>query len=119
MKKKKTTWVKHCVVKTHHYGGWGNGYIGIPKGHLLYECDYDDAYDDSIKVEPHGGWSHGTFKNPVTGEFNEMWWIGFDTNHLGDNLENCSEKYVRELTIKLSEAYSSSKFQVSTIWEVI
>ena len=63
-------------------GGWGNGYVAIPKNHKLYGVQYDD-----IDVDVHGGLTfsdHG-----ITGQPDDtkgMWIIGFDTLHYGDDM---------------------------------
>ncbi len=89
--------------------GWGNGYIGLPKEHPLYGVHYDD-YDKyesyHEEVHPHGGWTYSDFINPSTHEADGLWWFGFDTAHSGDNENNCSERYVRDLVNALADAYN-------------
>jgi len=88
--------------------GWGNGYILLPYNHPLYGIPYDD-----IDIYAHGGltfsdkfsdtnfleWIKGReIDGDVTKEnfekFFNYWMIGFDTNHLNDNLIDCSKYYV-------------------------
>ena len=88
--------------------GWGMGYILIPHNHPFYGKHYDD-----ISISVHGGLTYGKKFNSdnflkwienreihgdVTKEnyqkFNNYWIIGFDTNHYGDDLYECSLDYV-------------------------
>lgn len=68
--------------------GYGNGYVGVELGHPWYEKNYND-----IDSNVHGGltWSDhevGGEKTP------DIWWLGFDTAHGGDNKHNCPREYV-------------------------
>ena len=70
--------------------GWGNGYVGVTKGHPWYEVDYDE-----IGVSIHGGLTYADHWNCETQKITpNIWWIGFDTSHLMDNPVNCSESFV-------------------------
>lgn len=71
--------------------GWGNGYVGLPKWHAWYGKHYDD-----IPVGVHGGL---TFSDLYEEE--DLWVIGFDTNHYMDNIQNCSFEYVKKETESL------------------
>ena len=92
--------------------GWGNGYVLLPHNHPFYGIDYDD-----INVNVHGGLTYGKkfesehFLEWVEGreidgdvtienykKFNGYWIIGFDTNHFGDNENNCTKNYVMNET---------------------
>lgn len=79
-------------------GGWGQGYVRIVEGHPLYEVEY---YDYEVN-EPyvHGGitWSEWGLPN---GENKDYWYIGFDTQHYGDNIEIWNKKAVIDETINL------------------
>lgn len=83
--------------------GWGNGYVGVPKDHHWYGKDYME-----IECEVHGGLTYGNFgkdlktKSPMS-KYPDLYFVGFDTAHLGDNLENCSEKYVINQTENLKQ----------------
>lgn len=55
--------------------GWGNGYVGLPSWHPYYKMDYDN-----IPVSCHGGLTFGQLD-----EDENLWVIGFDTCHSGDN----------------------------------
>ena len=71
-------------------GGWGNGYLALPKGHKMYGMNYNDihaVYDISV---------HGGLTFSESGEYvswakengvEDCWIIGFDTQHSHDNLE--------------------------------
>jgi len=70
--------------------GWGNGYVGVPRGHALFEHDYnsEELYRvfDEDGVYPHGGFTFADHYNPSTGKVeDDYWYFGFDTAHLGDN----------------------------------
>lgn len=68
------------------YGGWGNGYVAIPKDHPAFGKDYNDEIFDSVYI--HGGLTYSEEYsekyNPI--ETEGMWIIGFDTLHLGDDM---------------------------------
>lgn len=74
--------------------GWGNGYVGVPKGHPWYDVDYCD-----IDCEVHGGLTYGQFQDKVKNVF----WVGFDTAHLGDSLAQWPKHRVEAETQKLLE----------------
>jgi hypothetical protein len=76
------TWLGGMGSFTH---GWGNGYVAIPKGHPLYEVDYDNIEN----IEINGGLIFGEMVN-------EMWVIGFDTAHYGDTITRWPESAVKE-----------------------
>lgn len=95
--------------------GWGNGYILLPTDHPFYEMNYDD-----ISVYVHGGLTFSEmFKSEhflewiknreIDGDvtmnnfekFDNYWMIGFDTNHLNDNIYNCPKEYVMTETLLL------------------
>jgi len=78
--------------------GWGRGYVGLPNYHPYFGLKYDDLNFLSV---------HGYIT--YSGLVNELWIIGFDTNHYGDNLENCNFKYVYSETIKLKNQCMSNK----------
>ena len=85
-----------------HIGGWGNGYVGLPFWHPWYKLGYDD-----IPVDVHGGL---TFSN--LDEETDLWIIGFDTNHGGDNMENRSFMWIEEETHRLqSQCLKPKKVQ--------
>lgn len=69
-------------------GGWGNGYVALPFWHPYYEMDYD-----KIPVNIHGGL---TFS--ILDDTTDLWVIGFDSNHSGDNLHNRSFEWLKEET---------------------
>ena len=75
--------------------GWGNGYVDLNEGHVLFGKSYNYLHDN-YNIYVHGGL---TFSELVNGK----WRIGFDTAHMGDNKESCPKEYV------LSEAYNLKK----------
>ncbi len=93
-------------ITTH---GEANGYVFVTKESKLYEKDYNGIPPISI----HGGL---TFSNYATylmcdiewiGEaptdISELWAIGFDTNHHGDNPVSWSKKKVIKETLELEK----------------
>jgi hypothetical protein len=78
-----------------------NGYAGVKPGHPLWGVDYDDcelpyegeARIDMWRIEVHGGitWS-GTFSYMEE----DIWWIGFDTAHFGDDKRNWTIQDIKE-----------------------
>lgn len=66
--------------------GWGRGFVAIPKGHKLYGVPYRD-----IKAKAHNGLDYSEEE-----EIDDTlyWVVGFNTNGIGDTIENCDEEYV-------------------------
>lgn len=73
------------------YKGWGNGYVSLPKSHSYYGKHYDDipVYD------VHGFLTYSDFDEQGN------YWVGFDTMHLYDTIEEWSKEKVIEETYKL------------------
>jgi hypothetical protein len=123
--KKDKPWIQMEIVKSKvpmgydMPGGWGNGYIGLPKVHKMYEIDCDLIPTEEFQEKPHRGWTYSSHTHPVTGEKSDLWWLGFDTNHFGDNLQEESKSYVNKLTVALAKSYSSLKFKRDVLWEDI
>lgn len=62
-----------------------NGYVGIPKDHILYGMDYD-TIQTKYNINVHGGLTY-SYKNVAGLDakiFKDIWWIGFDTSHYMD-----------------------------------
>lgn len=65
-------------------GGWGNGYVAVPKDHPVYRMDYD-AIHDKYKISVNGGLTFSAMD--IIGQPEEtkgMWIVGFDTLHSHD-----------------------------------
>lgn len=84
--------------------GWGNGYISLPKDHPWYiwihsgeeavvKGYYPNVY--KLNVNVHGGITFGAEDD------NGDYWVGFDTNHAYDNVENWPKERVEEATLLL------------------
>lgn len=56
-------------------------YIAIPKGHKLYEKDYNDIYN-ICDIDVHGGLTYSD--NKLMGISSDNWFIGWDYAHAGD-----------------------------------
>lgn len=73
------------------------GYVGVSKEHPLFNKDYDE-----VGVEVHGGLTFSDFcqeggkicHEVCEGEDDKVWWLGFDTAHLGDLVPNM--EYIRK-----------------------
>ena len=74
-----------------YFCGWGNGYVGLPNWHPFYKVDYND-----INVKCHGDLTFSALD-----EEEDLWVIGFDTSHGGDNMENCPFEFVRDEAYQL------------------
>lgn len=81
-----------CLIVRNNLGALC-GYVGVPKGHRLYEMDYDDA---NSLVDAYWGLTFANKCNPnadptssichpLEGAANEdVWWLGFDCAHCDD-----------------------------------
>lgn len=62
------------------------GDVGVPKSHAAHGRHYD-----SVDVSVHGGLTYANAcslhicHEPEPGEPDDVWWLGFDTIHLGDD----------------------------------
>ena len=53
---------------------------------------------NNIPVNVHGGLTYSDIDDEL-----DLWVIGFDTNHIGNNINNCSFEFVKDETYKLME----------------
>ena len=84
------------IVRNRKMGNWC-GYVGVPDGHPFYDMPDDEAQN---MVEVHGGLTFSSFCQetdseregvchvPGEGEPDNVWWLGFDCAHSGDNEHN-------------------------------
>lgn len=86
-----------CLVNRNGMGAWC-GYVGLKRGHPLYEKTYMEIYDlpagDILSV--HGGLTysehcHGDICHPSDGQ-DHVWWLGFDCAHCFDLLPSGLKK---------------------------
>jgi hypothetical protein len=77
-----------CYIKKSIIGGLC-GYVGVDPSHPCYGKWYDDVIFNDIDV--HGGL---TFSGNMY-EFGDLWFIGFDTNHVEDFSDPKDITYVR------------------------
>jgi hypothetical protein len=83
MKQKLTAFTIESHIKG--MGGWGNGYVAIPKDPPAFGKDYSDEIFDDIDV--HGGLTYADKASKHHAkELQGMWIVGFDTFHLGDDM---------------------------------
>ena len=97
-----------CVVIFHSdhifRNSYRTGYVGISKGSKFYNKDYDE-----IPVMCHGGLTYGRISVEKEGETwlidkflgatpedKELYWIGFDCFHVGDDIYNCDLNFVED-----------------------
>lgn len=76
------------AIKTHMpgYGGWGNGYVALPKDHPCFEMDYN-TISESFDIEVHYGLTYSDYADGYhPDEVKGMWVVGFDTLHGRDNM---------------------------------
>lgn len=73
------------------------GYVGVGTDHPFHGLDYDQCYDRfEFSPDVHGGLTfygacqtdqpedHSVCHIPGPGESDDMWWLGFDCAHSGD-----------------------------------
>lgn len=59
-------------------------YIKIPKGHILFNKDYDDIYEE-VDIDVHGGLTYSNDHLYISETQKiEGWFIGWDYAHYGD-----------------------------------
>lgn len=82
----------HCLLQRNPMGTWC-GYVGIPKGHPWYGLGYDD-----IPATAHGGltYSDACHSHICHPDGEELWWIGFDCAHAGDEIP-LMQRYAKSL----------------------
>jgi hypothetical protein len=99
-----------------HFGNL-NGYVGVPKGHKLFEERYD-----TFDIDVHGGLTFGSFYEIQDSKYNDYFYFGFDTAHAGDLMLSISSataflrtsttykdfEYVKKQTIHLAEQLYNS-----------
>jgi len=73
-----------CFIQRGPVGAWC-GYVGVPASHPAYGKDYND-----VDVAVHGGLTYcgacdgSICHTPAEGMPDDVWWLGFDTNHWQD-----------------------------------
>jgi hypothetical protein len=113
---KENTWLTR---KSFMDFGWGNGYVVIPKGHVLNGKSYDEIHELIPNLKVNGGLTFSDTADTMT--WKEIpkgseggWVIGFDTAHSWDKLENWSQEQVMlevlNLKEQLQKAIPSSSF---------
>ena|SRR5215471_6119083 len=81
-----------CLAVRNDFGAWC-GYVGVEETHPLYGVSYDEIH---CPIEVHGGLTFANFCDershvdhrichiPEPGEPDNLWWLGFDCNHVMD-----------------------------------
>lgn len=118
--------VKRCSFDIPgHPEEWRCGYVGVPKGNLLYGITYSEQVEElpdlpdetpigdrgTIPFYCGGGKKsldiyydvHGslTFSDWMSDD-HTYWWMGFDCHHIDDTMENCNLEYVTAQCEKLA-----------------
>lgn len=89
--------------------GYANGYVGVPNGHPWYQKDYN-----SIEVSIHGGLTYGDFGVGNPPKDKNLWWVGFDTAHYGDNSMTCGKSFCEaEVQSLLEQAIEAADLATS------
>ena len=76
-----------CMLVRNHAGAWC-GYVGLPPQHPHHGMNYNVIPWDDYDV--HGGLTFTSSCSghichvPEDGRPDNVWWLGFDTNHSGD-----------------------------------
>lgn len=102
-----------CVVLRMPHSGTLNGYVGLPETHELYREHYTDG---QMYFDVHGGVTYSDMGLHNIEIFDNLWFIGFDTNHSCDKAPIMPESmgitrdgtykdfdYVKKETIKLAD----------------
>ena len=87
--------------------GYANGYVALPEDHKWYSMHYDE-----IPVDIHCGLTYSDYLvscSTLLHFRNDLWVVGFDTRHGGDNLDNWSRENcyneVMELVKQCEDVY--------------
>lgn len=117
MKTEIKTFVRHMPqwnATAHSEGGWGNGYVGVPKGHVLHGVDTDALYSLGIYF-PESEITWANYCNWEECPDDSYWWFGFDTCHLRNTLENWPKERVVEAAERLAELIGNAKVEEYTV----
>lgn len=93
------------------------GYVGIPKGHVLYGKDYD-----AIDIDVHGGLTYaGNGNYPVE---SDLWWIGFDCAHIGDSkdfelIKELADTREYEIMTEIEERFPTQNYGIIRTMEYV
>lgn len=77
--------------------GWGNGYVGVSKGHPWW------GHKVFTDVQVSGGITYADAHLPQQDKdcLSPLWWVGFDTGHWGDSLDKWPKSEVVKETQRL------------------
>ena len=96
--------------------GWGNGYVALPRQHPLFGMDTIEINEKVGDVFVHGGVTWARNSDHIVGwkevqDMDDMWVIGWDTAHFGDDMAN----YPKERVLKENIGFAIALAQ---IWSV-
>lgn len=73
---------------------WHCGYVGVSKGHPLFERDYRD---EDIDISVHGGLTFSNFLSNIDQKFDsEIYYFGYDCRHYKDTILICDINYCKK-----------------------
>lgn len=81
-----------CLIQRNTYTSFGhlNGYVFVPKGHILYGKHYDDIQGGKYHLDVHGGLTFSDFGHYIGNgsqsdkDAEDYWLLGFDMAHAYD-----------------------------------
>ena len=76
------------------------GYVGVRKGHPFYRVHYTKLENMDECPDVHGGVTFTDFFDEIDPD---IWWIGFDTAHLGDLAEDRKPLWTEEMCVSETE----------------
>jgi len=76
---------KHSYLpcKIIRWDGNLNGYVGVPKDHIIYNERYNDN-ETIMNIKVHGKISYSNFLDIKDINYNDYWYLGFNTKHMYD-----------------------------------
>ena len=72
------------IVLLNLYTGCRNGYVGVDSSHPCYKKAYSVIDDGNLSNSVHGGLTYSGFLNGEILGADNIWYFGFDCNHLDD-----------------------------------
>ena len=94
--------------------GWGNGYVALPRQHPLFGMDTIEINEKLGYGFVHGGVTWARNSDHIVGwkevkDMDNMWVIGWDTTHFGDDIAN----YPKERVFKENIGFAIA---IAQIW---
>lgn len=101
------------------------GYVGIPKGHVLYGKDYS-YIENEFNISVHGGLTFSDYGDeiyPVKSDEN-LWWLGFDCGHSGDGkdfelIKELNDENHYQIMLEIEKKFSTSEWETVKTTEYV